>query len=389
MKSHLPISNRLSNFRFSLSSPRDATSPRGPISPLTPKSTHLDGPKLESDSSDTTDSISSGAEKQPGLGVTVVESDNAKHEALASPRALPTPIFSPITPWRATFHRHAASTDQETAYLTSSTRLRYGRLVISILLLALGVAVTVLQSRILYHYNVTHLSPQFALSLWPTDINLTPAILTLVTSSTTTLFALLSIVIHVLPSPQSRTTLANALFTILTTLIATPLALATLITSSALSPSAIFSSFVSSTLTALVSTTGPKSTVGLTPNGHGSSPKPETIQSFTCTIAKTATAFNRDAQALALPYLSDVNELVPSGFVRVCTESRASLGLVIGLLGVAVVGVLVAALSWAAQRKIQKLRGEREILTSRDGSELSDGASKMPVYVNQQDLERA
>lgn len=77
--------------------------------------------------------------------------------------------------------------------------------------------------------------------------------------------------------------------------------------------------------------------------------------------------------------------MVPAGFARVCTESRVSLGLVIGLLGVAVVGCVVAGLSWGVERKIERLRGEREVMASRDGNGVE---MTVPVYVEKQDLER-
>lgn len=352
-----PISTRLSAFRFSLSSVR---SPVSPISPQVPKLTHID----ESSSSSGSGSPEPGRhDKEPA--VTVVDSDDI--HALRPPRALPTPAHSPITPWHATFHRHAATTDQETSYLRQTSLLRLARLLLSILLFSTAATVTGLTSDVVHHYNSTHLTRTLHLTLWPTDINLIPTLLALITSGTITLMALIATILVLVPSPNPRTKLNKTIFTLLCTL-GTSSSLSTLVYNSIISPAAIFSTFVSSTLTSLVTTTGPSSTVGLTPNGQGPNPKAETIQSFTCTIANSAKTFNKDATVLQLPTVSSVSDLVPSGFSRICKENKAGLAILVVILGLSVIGLCVAVASWVIESKIERLRGEREVYASRHGS---------------------
>ncbi len=358
------LSNRLSTFRFSL---------RSPVSPLSPKLANTNDQSLSICHSSR--SPSPDEKDHSSVGVHVVDSE----EGLSTPRALPTPgaALSPVTPWHASFHRNAARTDQETAYLKQTAYLRYGRLFLSILLLAAGLAITALESDVLARYNKTHLGANWHLNLWPTDINLVPTVLTLIAGAITTLLALVVIATSLIPGPSPRTKLNNSLFTVLAG-ISTPLSLISIIVSGVLSPSAIFSNFVSSTLTSLVTTTGPSNTVGLTPNGAGGAPEAETIQSFTCAIANTAHAFNGDAQLLGLPSLSNSAQLVPSGFGKICTESKASLAIVIVLLAFSVIGCVVAGCSWAVERKIQRLRGEREVLGSRDGRRVAESLVGVP-----------
>lgn len=241
------------------------------------------------------------------------------------------------------------------------------RLVLSILLLGSAATLVALESDIVSRYNQSHFPNVWHLSLWPTDLNLVPTLLSLVTGCVTALLAVVAIVALIIPRPNPRPKLNNLSFSLLC-VVATSLSLASLIYSAAVSPAAVFSSFVSSTLTSLLSTTGPSTTVGLTPNGAGSHPKRETIQSFTCTIANTAKAFNQDATTLQLPTMSDTKDIIPTDFVRLCTESRASLAVAIVLLGIATIGLFVAASNWAAERKIERLRGEREVIASRHGS---------------------
>ena len=76
--------------------------------------------------------------------------------------------------------------------------------------------------------------------------------------------------------------------------------------------------------------------------------------------------------------MSNVKQLVPTGFTRICTESRAGLAVTIVLLGLGVIGLVVAGLSWATEHKIQRLRGEREVMASRDGSDALDHFGGMP-----------
>ncbi|KAK5090197.1 hypothetical protein LTR05_000367 [Lithohypha guttulata] len=369
MKSPLPKNNRFSNFRFSQTSLR---------SPISPRATNFGNNHEQSLSICHSDTASSSPtargtpdpdEKGASVGVVVIDSDNAR--ALRTLNALPEVARSPITPWQATFYRHAASTEQETTYLKHTAYLRYARVVVTVFLLGASATLTGLNSDILAQYNRTHLSPAWHLSFWPTDLDLVPTHLSLSTGVITLFLAIVTVIIIALPSPNPRTTLKTAIFAP-TCVLSTILSFTTVVYSATSSPAAIFSSFISKTLTSLVSTTGPANTVGLTVNGHGTSPKRETIQSFTCTISNTARAFNKDASLLQLPTLSDKNRFVPTGFGRICSENRASLAIVVVTLCVGAIGLVVAGCTWSIERRIERLRGERDVLASRDGK--VDGA---------------
>lgn len=82
--------------------------------------------------------------------------------------------------------------------------------------------------------------------------------------------------------------------------------------------------------------------------------------------------------------------MVPSGFPRLCLESRVSVALVVVLCIVAALGVGVAAWSWVVEKRIEAFRGEREVLASRDGGCESVGGKvmEMPAFVKEGDLER-
>jgi len=367
MPSNLRLGNRLSNFRFSL---------RSQISSVPPKLVNNNEQSLSICHSSR--SPSPDEKNTTSFGVHVVDVEGVPR----TPRALPTPGAgsSPITAWHTSIHHEAASTGQDTAYLKRATYLRYSRLALSILHFALGLTLIALQSDILSRYNKTHLSANWHLNLWPTDLNVTPTVLTLVTAVITTLLALVNISAFLIPfptpSPGSNLTTTTA-FTLLISLTA-PLSLVTIVVADTLSPTAIFSTFVSSTLTSLLNTTGPTHTTGLTPNGHGASPKAETIQSFTCSIANTAHAFNSDALALGLPSLSSEQELVPSGFTRVCGEERAGLVIVICIFALAIVGVVVPGMSWMVERKLRELREKREIVDRRAGADVGGDVGGMP-----------
>lgn len=369
-KSPRPISNRFSAFRFSL------YSLRSPVSPLSPQTPKIPGPIGEalptcysttssSSSSSTTRSSPNPDKDTTNVGIKVVDSEDLN--ALRSPVVLPIPGPSPITPWHATFHRHAATIEQETDYLKRNAQLRYVRLAISVLVLATAATLTGLQADILAHYYRTHLPTEWFLILWPTDTNLVPSFLTVITGGVATLLALSTIAVAAIRSPNPRTKLNNGIFTLLCGITA-PLSLATLVVASVISPATIFSSFVSNTLSSLGTVSGPSHTIGLSPNPQGIGAKRETIQSFTCSIANSAKAFHSNASVLKLPAGVDNGTLAPDGFDKICTESKASLVATIVLLVFASVGLAVATWTWSIERQIEQLRGEREVVASRHGS---------------------
>lgn len=311
---------------------------------------------------------------QVGVGIRVVDSENLN--ALRSPVAPPTPRFSPITPWHATFHRHAATTDQETAYLERNAQLRYVRLVLSAFILAAAATLAGLQADILAQYYRTYLPAEWYLTLWPVDINLLPSFLILIAGGVGSLLSLSTVVVAAIRSPNPRTKLNNSFFTLLCG-VTGPLSLAALIFASVISPAAIFSSFVSNTLSSLVTTSGPSHTTGLTPNFQGADAKRETIQSFTCAIANSAKAFHSNASVLKLPAGVDNGALAPSGFDKICKESKATLIVTIVLLAFASIGLVIATWTWAIEWQIERLRGEREVIASRHGSRQGSQSGKI------------
>lgn len=369
MKSPLPKNSCFSSFRFSIQALRS------PVSPLTPQEVHFGNNHEQSlsichsaseGSSPTARGTPEPHEKDRSIGVNVVESYDVNE--VRTPNALPHLGPSPITPWQSTFRRHAASTEHESTYLRRARSLRFAKALLSFLLLGVATSLFGLEADILARYNRTHLSKAWELNLWPVDVNLKPTLLAVASGASVTLLAVSSVLITFIHGPNPRHTLENSVFSALS-IVAMVLGLATIVLSAATTPAALFSTFISSTLTSLVSTTGPANTVGLTPNGHGSNPKRETIQSFTCTIANTAKAFNNDATTLRLPSLADTDRLIPTGFAGICTESRAGLALTVVLLVLAVFGLLVSAATFTLEKRIQRMRGEREVIASRHGSQ--------------------
>lgn len=69
---------------------------------------------------------------------------------------------------------------------------------------------------------------------------------------------------------------------------------------------------------------------------------------------------------------------MPRGFAHMCSESRAGLAVAVCVLGLAVVGVVVAGMSWMVERKIQGLRGEREVTGDRDGADVGESLGGVP-----------
>ncbi|KAJ9664699.1 hypothetical protein H2198_000045 [Neophaeococcomyces mojaviensis] len=349
------LSSSLSSFRFSLTShPINKSAGLEPGSLSICHSSNDSTPRANSP-----DDASHDEEKHPKI--TVVDSDDT---------ALPTTTLSPITPWHASYHRHAASTTQETAYLNHTYRLRIARLILSFLLLSFAATITGLYADIVRHYHATHLPSAFHLNLWPTDLNLTPTLLTLATASIVTILSLIYILITALPAPVPRTKLSNGLFVGLTTL-SLPLTIAALATSAALSPAAIFSTFINSAFTIATTKTGPSNTSGLSPAPHGAHAKSETIQSFTCQIVNTARAFNSDATTLQLPATSATSDLTPSGFTKLCTESRVGNGLIIALLVFEIMALGVVVVGLVVEKKIRNLRVQREV-SSREGESMPE-----------------
>lgn len=69
---------------------------------------------------------------------------------------------------------------------------------------------------------------------------------------------------------------------------------------------------------------------------------------------------------LQLPSTSAASDLVPSGFARLCTESRVGHGLVIGLLVLEVVALVVVVAGAVVEKRIVNLRSRRQV-ASREG----------------------
>lgn len=349
------LSNSLSSFRFSLIVPSTKPIPEE-------DQTNLAAPHAISETTPRTKSLDStldGSEKEHKISV--VETGTA---TLNKDVAL-----SPITPWNASFHRNAATTEQETAYLKQSHHLRTARTIISVLLLSFGATMTALNADIIHHYNATRLPSSFFLTLWPTDLNLTPTLLLLLCGAVVVLLSLVYIIVSAIPTPASRSALSNGVFTGLTTL-SLPLTISIFTASAVTSPSSIFSTFVSNAL-ALTTTTGSSHTVGIPPAPNGLNVKRDTIQSFTCKMVNSARAFSADATQLKLSSNPANSNMVPTGFGRLCTESRVSYGLVIGMLALEVAALIVVVVSVLADRRIKNLRAQRDI-ASRDGNNVPE-----------------
>lgn len=69
---------------------------------------------------------------------------------------------------------------------------------------------------------------------------------------------------------------------------------------------------------------------------------------------------------------------MPSGFGHICSESRAGLAVAICVFGLAVVGVLVAGMSWVVERKIEGLSGGRQVTGDRDGANVGESLGGVP-----------
>lgn len=76
--------------------------------------------------------------------------------------------------------------------------------------------------------------------------------------------------------------------------------------------------------------------------------------------------------------MSSEQELVPSGFTRVCGEERAGLVIVICIFALAIVGVVVPGMSWMVERKLRELREKREIVDRRAGADVGGDVGGMP-----------
>ena len=69
---------------------------------------------------------------------------------------------------------------------------------------------------------------------------------------------------------------------------------------------------------------------------------------------------------------------MPNGFAHICAESKAGLAVMICVFGLAVVGAAVAAMSWMVERKIQRLRNERDVVVDRDRADVPESFVGVP-----------
>lgn len=85
----------------------------------------------------------------------------------------------------------------------------------------------------------------------------------------------------------------------------------------------------------------------------------DSLQSWTCKFAHGAQQFDADAGQLQIPvYLND-GMTIPAGFQRLCNESQVSVGLVVALLVLEVVGCAVAGVGMLLERKMAEARRNR------------------------------
>jgi hypothetical protein len=85
----------------------------------------------------------------------------------------------------------------------------------------------------------------------------------------------------------------------------------------------------------------------------------DSLQSWTCKFAHGAQQFDSDASQLQIPvYLND-GMTIPAGFKRLCDESEVSVGLMIALLVLEVLGCAVAGVGILLERRMAEARRNR------------------------------
>ena len=110
----------------------------------------------------------SGAPKQPSFDTT----------ALA---IVPSPLMT-----SSLYSRNSATSAEESTYLTRAKLLRWSRLLLAVLIIAVGVTVTACTGHVIQRYNSTHLGPDFHLPLWPLNVDLRPALAVLISAAIVT-----------------------------------------------------------------------------------------------------------------------------------------------------------------------------------------------------------
>ncbi|KAK5047733.1 hypothetical protein LTR84_006398 [Exophiala bonariae] len=223
--------------------------------------------------------------------------------------------------------RHSATSVQESTYLSQARWLRRSRLALTVLIIGTGVAAVACSGHIQHSYNSTHLGPEYHLTLWPINIDLRPNLVILNSAAIVIASSIGYLVFSLLPSPHSRNVLYN-----------------------------IF--FAASSLVGLVLGIFALA-FNLSLTNPSAKHQRDSLQSWTCKFADGAQKFDADASQLKIPvYLND-GMTIPAGFKRLCDESVVSVGLVVALLVLEVMGCAVAGVGILLERRMAEKRRNR------------------------------
>ncbi|RMZ89472.1 hypothetical protein DV736_g3299, partial [Chaetothyriales sp. CBS 134916] len=226
--------------------------------------------------------------------------------------------------------RFAASTLQESVYLS---RIRYVRIttyVVSSLIIACALGSLGTSAHVLHAYNSTRsTNASLTLSLWPANIDIRPVLATLAPAAIICVLMPSYLLLAAIPSPHSRTRL---------------LSYVCLLTTSLSFILSIISIFFTTVVTYLIDV-----------HSH-TNPRP-TILSFTCAYYRGPSRFYSATKHLQLPIFGQI--VYPSGFGRLCRESEAAWGLMVAVAFLGLLGLLLVGLGFGFEVAIGRERTAR------------------------------
>ncbi|RMZ76376.1 hypothetical protein DV737_g4861, partial [Chaetothyriales sp. CBS 132003] len=237
--------------------------------------------------------------------------------------------------------RFAASTLQESVYLSRVRYLRITTYVVSGLIVACASASLGTSAHVLYGYNSTNASR--TLSLWPANIDLRPVLATLVPAAIICVLMPSYLLLAAIPSPHSRTRLLTHVCLVATSV------------SFILSIVSIFFATVVTYLVDARSRTNPR----------------PTILSFTCAFYRGPGRFYSATKHLQMPIFGQI--AYPSGFGRLCRESEAAWGLMTAVALLTLLGLLLVGLGYAFEAAIGRERTARYEAKYSGGGGISGG----------------
>ncbi|RMZ78382.1 hypothetical protein DV738_g3944, partial [Chaetothyriales sp. CBS 135597] len=235
--------------------------------------------------------------------------------------------------------RFAASTAQESVYLSRVRYLRIATYLVSGLIIACAAGSVGTSAHILHSYNSTRstdISP--LLSLWPSNIDNRPVLVTLVPAAVICVLMLSYLLLAAIPSPHSRTRLLTYIC-LLTNAVTFVLSLTSL----------LFTTIVTYHVDSSPSTSSYS-------NSSSTNPR-HTILSFTCSFYHGPGRFHSASDLLQLPVFSRI--VYPAGFGRLCRESEASWGLMAAIAFLSFLGLCLFAIGFAFDVAINRERNAR------------------------------